>query len=189
IFSKLVETVGSQGEQGIATLNALNIDGIRARRAMQGLAAEGNVDKYIDIAREEYGSGSARRGAEEAFGGLFDSMEKVKNNFLDLGQAVGQELLPVVDKFAAMFADITEKIVSGIQPLLKLTAPLMTGTGAAALAGAGMLGVWAKMGPIAMGRWALNTRPGLGMKEGFRMGMVGGDPTKMSNEQLAYAGK
>lgn len=189
IFSKLVETVGSQGEQGIATLNALNIDGIRARRAMQGLAAEGNVDKYINIAREEYGSGGAKRGAEEAFSGLFDSMEKVKNNFLDLGQAVGQELLPVVDKFAEMFADITEKIVSAIQPLLKLTAPLMTGTGAAALAGAGMLGVWAKMGPIAMGRWALNTRPGLGMKEGFRMGMVGGDPTKMTDEQLAYAGK
>lgn len=187
IFSKLVGTVGQQGERGVVTLDALGLGGIRNRRSIQSLAAEGNVDKYIDIAREEYGSGSTKRGADEAFGGLFDSMEKVKNNFLDLGQAVGQELLPVVDKFAKMFASVTEKVVGALQPLLKLTAPLMTGVGGAALAGAGMLGVWAKMGPIAMARWGMNTRPGLGLKEGFRMGKVGGDLSRMSPEQIAYA--
>ena len=50
VFSKLVSTVSGQGERGITTLTALGIDGIRAQRSIQSLAAEGNVDKYIDIA-------------------------------------------------------------------------------------------------------------------------------------------
>lgn len=188
VFSRLVSTVSGQGEQGIATLNALNIDGIRARRAIQSVAAEGNIDKYINISRNQFGSGSAEKGAEEAFSGLFDSMEKVKNNMTDLAQVVGQSLLPVVDKFAKGFADGLAKVIGIMQPLLKMAAPAMTGIGGTALAGAAMLGIWSKMGPIAMGRWALNTRPGLGLKEGFRLGKAGGDLSALTAEQQAYAG-
>lgn len=188
IFSQLVGTVSSQGQRGISTLNALGIDGIRAQRAIQSLAAEGNIDKYIDISRNQYGQGGTDRAAKEAFSGLFDSIEKIKNNFTDLAQVLGQSFLPAVNKTAEFLATAVSKISGALQPFLKMLGPVMAGGGATALAGAGMLGIWAKMGPLAMGRWALNTRPGLGLKEGFRMGKVGGDLDRMTPEQLGYAG-
>lgn len=189
IFSKLAETVNQQGDRGVVTLDALNLGGIRNKRAIQSVAAEGNVNKWVDIAREEYGSGSTEKGAKEAFGGLFDSLEKIKNNFTDLAQVIGQSLLPAVDKTVAAFAKAFEVVSKIAQPILKALGPVMTGGGGAALAGAAMLGIWSKMGPIAMARWGMKTRPGEGLLEGFRMGktvnMEGVDALTPHQQQYA----
>lgn len=187
IFSTLVSTVQGQGEQGIATLNSLGIDGLRTQRALQALSAEGSLPKWIKEGREAYGDDSVRKGSEEAYSGLFDSIEKMKNNFTDLAQQLGQSVLPVVDKFAQSLASAAEIFATVMQPLTKILGPLMAGGGAALIAGGGLMKLWGAVATPAMARWAMNTRPGLGAKMGF---LYGRNRTPslvdMDENQLAY---
>lgn len=187
IFSTLVSTVQGQGEQGIATLNSLGIDGLRTQRALQALSAEGSLPKWIKEGRAAYGDGSVEKGSEEAFSGLFDSMEKIKNNFTDLAQQLGQSVLPVVDKFAQSLATAAEIFSTAMQPLTKILGPLMAGGGAALIAGGGLMKLWGAVATPAMVRWGLNTRPGMAAKMGFQYGR-GRTPSliDMDENQLAY---
>ncbi|TXH59030.1 MAG: phage tail tape measure protein [Desulfurellales bacterium] len=189
IFSTLVSTVQGQGEQGIATLNALGIDGLRTQRALQALTAEGSLPKWIKEGRAAYGDDydSVEKGSKEAFSGLFDSIEKIKNNFTDLAQQLGQSVLPVVDKFAQSLASAAEIFATVMQPLTKILGPLMAGGGAALIAGGGLMKLWGAVATPAMARWAMNTRPGMGAKMGF---LYGRNRTPslvdMDENQLAY---
>ena len=189
IFSRLVSTVQSQGEQGISTLNSLGIDGLRTQRALQALSAEGSLPEWIKQGRQAYGGkfDSVEEGSKAAFSGLFDSLEKMKNNFTDLAQQLGQTVLPVVNSFAEGMAGVTKLITSAMQPITKALGPLMAGGGAALIAGGLTAQAVSALALPIMGRWLLNTRPGMGAKMGFQMGHAGMPSlVDMTPDQLAY---
>lgn len=187
MFSQLVQTVTGQGSRGVTTLNALGIDGLRAQRSLQALAAEGGLPKWIKEARSSYGNDMTETASKEAFSGLFDSLEKMKNAFTDIAQQIGQSVLPPINKLAEMAAGLASGFAKMMEPITKFIGPILGSTAGAALLGGGILKTWAAVSTPAMLRFMANTRGGLAVKEGWYHGRHGGGgPDVMDSRQLMF---
>ena len=122
IFDRLVRQVGSTGPNsigGVRALDALGFDGIRTQKALQALGTEGGFGKWVNEARAAYGSGSAEKGAQAAESNLIDSMEKLRNNFTDIGQSIGEVFLDPITKVAEALVSTFQTFNNTMQPVIK----------------------------------------------------------------------
>lgn len=121
IFDRIIQKVGpgTNQNEAIKTLDMLGLDGIRMTRAFQSLGAEGGMGKWVQESREAYGSGSTEKGAEAAENNLVDVMEKLRNNFTDMGQAIGEIFIRPVTELAKLLTLSFQKFNEVMQPAIK----------------------------------------------------------------------
>ena len=156
IFQKIINEVSNSGERGTVVMENLGLDGARAQRAIQSVSAEGGVDKWIDEARKQYdapeGEGAVDIGAGAAFGGLFDEMAILRNQFTDLGQVLGSTVLPAFKGVAKL----ANTLMGIFQPVLEVGAKIAgiggLAAGGAALAGGAVLKNWAGVSTPALAK-------------------------------------
>lgn len=135
IARKLIGNVG-EGPEGVSKMNALGFDGVRMQKALQAVNAAGGMEKFTNDAMG--GAGSVEEGSKAANGGLFDELEKIKNKFVNIGDTIGQVVLPI---FTTM-AKVVGAVISPFETLAKVFAPLITVVGTVA-------SVLSKLGAVA----------------------------------------
>jgi TP901 family phage tail tape measure protein len=145
IFSQLLSTVQTQGgAQGLQTLSLLGLgDNPRAVKAIQAVANAGGIDKWIGVSNEKYGSGETEKAAGESWSGFFDSLTVLRNQFTQLGQQLGETILPILTKMASAASSFLEAIKPLTDMIMTVVGTLSGGIGTA-LIGAGVAGrLWA----------------------------------------------
>lgn len=137
------------------TLDYLGIDSIRAQKALQGLAGEGGVQKWIDVANEASANdkNETAEAAEVAFTGFFDSMEQLRNRFTDFTQAIGEPIL----KPLTWLANGLNALMGAVQPLTNVISSI-------AGIGGGLGGVGLLAGGAALKSWAGISTPVIGKR-------------------------
>lgn len=150
ILDRLTKQTASGGN--MRTLDYLGFDSIRAQKALQGVAAEGGVQKWIDVANEASSNNKneTQQAAEVAFTGFLDSMTTLRNRFTDIIQAIGDPIL----KPLTMLANALNTLMAATQPLIDIFSKV-AGIGGG-IGGVGLLG-----GGMALRTWAGISTPAL----------------------------
>lgn len=174
IFEKIIGRVSTSGPEGSRLMEDLGFEGARTQRAIQGVAAEGGVGTWIRKAREEYAQGGAvEAGSEAAFEGLTEQMVELRNRFTDMGQVIGEMVLPKLQ----FMATAMNKVLGALQPLIE---PLLRLGGiGASIAGIGAIGAG-----MMIKNWAAMSTPALASRvvrssylSNLREGMLTGSQT------------
>ena len=116
---RLFEAVNKAGPDSVKILDRLGIDGIRAAKAIQSVAAEsGGLRKAIQDSMGAYGNGSTDKGAAAAFDSLDAQTTKLKNNMEQIASAIGDGILPVAKAFMAVMNGVLDAVNRVAGPLL-----------------------------------------------------------------------
>lgn len=165
IISRVVGV--AQTEEGPSRLSMMGLEGLRARRALQGLAAEpGGVDKYIQQAEFGMNQPNVQRGFEAAAGGLEDQMVTLRNRATDVGQAVGEPMMHALTGFTKAL----NAAAGVIQPFTDLVTTVVGKFG-------GLVGTLTMIGGGLLLAWNLISKATLAGRMGWSTGVksfVGG---------------
>jgi len=134
------KTVG-RGKDGVQNLRNLGIEGIGGQQALETVQQQGGLDKYMGISSDAFGSGSTEEGAKAAWNTLQDSMGKVRNNFTDLAQSMGQGVLPLFKTLADGLAAFLEKFTPISAMFLEPLGKIATALGGLSTALGSMMGI------------------------------------------------
>jgi TP901 family phage tail tape measure protein len=135
---QIFENLNKQGPLAIKTLDSLGLDGLRTIRSIQAVINQGNLRQSVNQAM--FGSdGSLGTGAEAAFSGLNDEVERFGTNIQQFGIAIGQNLTtPLEGAFA---------VANQLMSVMNALANSPIGTAAALATG----GIGAVAGTVGMG--------------------------------------
>jgi TP901 family phage tail tape measure protein len=169
--AQLFEAINRQGNQGISTLNQLGINGVRSIRALQSVVSEGDLGALA-------GGGSTTNGALDkasgaAFNNLADSLAVTRNEMTQYGTYIGQYVIGPTNAAVQAFNHLVNALQI-FRPLL--AAPLL----AAGIAGTALGPILHAAAPLVMGRWLARGPVGRGLRYGFGMGRLQGDPERMA---------
>jgi hypothetical protein len=177
---QLFEAVNKAGPDSVKVLDRLGIDGIRAAKSIQAVAAEsGGLRKAIQESMSAYGNGSTDKGAAAAFDSLDAQTTKLKNNMEQIASAIGDGILPVSKAFLGVMNSVLDTVNKVAQPLLTV-AGAIGGLLAPVAASVGLL--MTALGPLSSVMMAMTLfrlsplRAGL---QGFKEGSYAAGAAKM----------
>jgi TP901 family phage tail tape measure protein len=115
IMSRVVAV--AQTEEGPSRLSMMNIDGLRARKALQGLASEpGGIEKWINQAQAGMTQPNVQTGFKAASSGLADQTIMLRNRATDIGQQLGTPVMEALNGVAIG----ANKLAGAFEPLTNL---------------------------------------------------------------------
>ena len=172
ILDKLTNQVAMDGKNGQDTLRYLGFDSIRAQKALQGLANEGGVKKWINTAQGAYDSeeNETQMAADVAFSGLADSMEVMRNKFTDLTTTVGTPMMNILKRLTDAFNGLLTFVEPLANALAKVLGVLGSLGGAGLVAGGLALKSWAGISTPAIAKRVVSSTPVQSMRFGFAHG-------------------
>ena len=171
-ITKIFDVINQQGPKAIRTLDQLGFDGIRAAKAIQGVAQSGNMRAMIEEATTGYNSQSVADTANNvSWAGMASQLTKIKNNMEEAGATVGTALLPPMTAVLTVTNKILDTANMLAAPFLKLGGLLAGGAGLASTAIGGAMTLLGPLSNIAMGAYALRSRPVRGLLGGLSAGM------------------
>lgn len=172
VFDLLAKKAGT--DEGVRTLTTLGIDSVRGQKALQGIAAEGGIGKWMQTGTEGYGNDMTKTQADVAFSGFFDTLEELRNKFTDITQALGEPIL----KPLTLLAQGLNKFLGILQPIIDIGAKLASiggGVGGVAAIGGGMLlRSWAGLSTPLLAKRAVSSSTRQAMQFGFSHGSIRG---------------
>jgi len=173
---EVFNAIAKGGPQSIQILDRMGIDGARAAKAMQTMAAQaGGIEKLVQTAMGGYGDGSTDTGYG-ATKGLTDAFEELRNITQDIGTSIGQfwltpltKSLDVVNTMLGQAAKLTGVFSAG---------GAMAGVGGLAMGGAGIMAqLGSFLAPVAALNWLRNSRARGAFGEAFGSARAGGAPS------------
>jgi TP901 family phage tail tape measure protein len=168
----IFKAINDAGPKSIAILDSMGIDGIKAARAIQTMAAQsGGLEKLIQTATGSYGDNSTNTGSAAAMGGLVDQMDRFKNIAQDMGTSIGSGVimpltgaLNVLNNILGQAAKVTGVFASG---------GVLAGAGGLVSGGAGIVGTVASYAAVpATLNWLRNTKTARGFMEARQAGIA-----------------
>lgn len=190
--TRIFEAINKAGPDSVRLLDRMGIDGIRAAKSIQAVAAEsGGLRKAITEATAAYGSGSTATGAAAAFSSMDSETTKLRNNLEQIAATMGSVVLPVATKFV-------ELLNAGLSAVNAMGGPLLAVAGAlgAVIAPltAGFGGLLTLMGPLStlmMAMTAFRLSPVRGLIQGIQEGRAAAGAAKLGMEAVPFtqAGK
>jgi TP901 family phage tail tape measure protein len=185
----IFKAINDAGPKSIAILDSMGIDGIKAARAIQTMAAQsGGLEKLIQTATGSYGDNSTTTGSTAAMSGLVDQMGRFKNIAEDMGTSIGQGVitpltgaLNVLNNILGQAAKVTGVFSAG---------GALAGAGGLVTGGAGMIGTIASYAAIpATLNWLKNTKTVGAFREARQAGIANrlGLPVSMGHYVDRYA--
>jgi hypothetical protein len=125
---RFTEAINKQGPKAMNTLNQLGFDGIQTFKSLQALGKSSDLRDILQTSREEYGSGSATKGAKEALGGVNDQMTRLGESMQQTIAVAGTPFLDLINKMMAAMNGVAEtvnKISNLISGWARSMAPLL----------------------------------------------------------------
>jgi len=127
---RFTDAIAKQGPKAIDTLNRLGIDGIQNFKAIQTLGKSSDIRDILQTGANSYGSGSAAKGAKEAFSGVNDQMTLLGDTMNQTVATAGKPFLSLIAdllKGANSFATAIHNAVEGVSNMASRIAPLLAG--------------------------------------------------------------
>ena len=128
VIIRFTEAINKQGPRAMNTLNQLGIDGIQSFKSLQALGKSTDLRDILQTSREAYGSGSAKKGAEKALGGVNDQMNRLGES---MSQTIAVAGTPFLELIASLLkgmnavAEAVNKVTTMISNAAKAMAPLL----------------------------------------------------------------
>ena len=171
-ITAIFDAINAQGPKAIRTLDQLGYDGIRAAKAIQGVAQSGNMRAMIAEANAQYGSGAAGQQAEnDTWAGLDSQLKRISNSMQEVGANIGSSLLAPATGVARVFANILDTVNALGAPIMKIGGAMAGFTGAAAMGVGGLMTALGPLSTLAMGAYVMRSRPVRGLLGGFASGL------------------
>jgi len=172
ILDRLTTQVARDGKNGQDTLRYLGFDSIRAQKALQGLAGEGGVKRWIAEANRASASpeNETQQAADVAFSGLSDSMEVMRNKFTDLTTTVGTPMMNILKRLTDAFNSLLTIVEPIADAFAKVLGVLGSLGGAGLVAGGLALKSWAGISTPAIAKRLVSSTPVQSMRFGFAHG-------------------
>lgn len=178
IVSGMFDSFNKQGSNAIVTLQRFGLDGIRTYKALQAVAQQGGIGKYMDQATSDYQAPDAdkyNKAVKESLGGLSHEASKAREEVKQVGEAFGAAFVPGVTKAIGA----VNALLSPVTTLLKSLGAIPGAMGALGVAGTIGMGMVLKhftgLSALSLGRGALNVGRQIvnrGPVGGFREGMA-----------------
>lgn len=172
VFDLLAQKAGT--DEGVRTLTTLGIDSVRGQKALQGIAAEGGISRWMKTSTDAYGNDMTQTQSEVAFSGFFDTLEELRNKFTDITQVIGEPIL----KPLTMLAQGFNTLLSALQPIIDIGAKIAGiggGIGGVAAIGGGMLlKSWAGLSTPLLAKRVVSSSTRQAMQFGFSHGSLRG---------------
>ena len=110
-FAMFVEGLGKQGDAAIMTLAELGIEDARQVRSFLALGAAGDlVTRSMEMANEAWKENTALTiEASQRYATTESQLQMLKNQWRNLKDTLGSQLLPVVNQFVGLFAKFAQE--------------------------------------------------------------------------------
>lgn len=172
---KLFTELNRSGPDAIKVLDRMGYDGPRAQRAIAGVMQSGQIEKALQEAGLQFGSGATDKGAKEAMTGMAESSQMLKNSLTTLATEIGGPLVGAFTKILDVGTAVTKTFAGMVGPI----SGVINAIGAVAAPVAGTVGTMMQfMGPlttVAMGYGLLKSPLVAGLMSGAgRSGAMGG---------------
>ena len=173
---EVFKAIDKAGPNAVQILDRMGIDGARAAKAIQTMAAQsGGLEKLVQTAMGGYGDGSTNTGYG-ATKGLTDAFEELRNITQDIGTSIGQfwltpltKSLDVINTMLGQAAKLTGVFSAG---------GALAGVGGVAMGGAGLLAqLGSFLAPVAALNWLRNSKSTGAFREAFGSARAGGAPS------------
>lgn len=163
----IFKAINDAGPRSVQILDQMGIDGIRAAKAIQVMAAQsGGLEKLVQTATGAYGDDSTNKGAAAALGGMSDQLKRFGNIAQDMATSIGSGIvvpltagLNVLNNILAQASKATNLFSAGG------SLAALGGAGAMGLGAAGTVASYAAL-PVAL-RWMWNSKPMGALREGI----------------------
>jgi TP901 family phage tail tape measure protein len=170
VFSAL----NKQGPAAINTLQRLGVaNGVRAQSALAAVSANGGLQAAIDQATAASGDQrNLNKGASAATNTLADDLAKLRNQFTEMGTAIGNAFLPPLQKGVQLVTGFISAAREAAAPLSPLIAMFMGVAGAVTAAAAAFGALSHLVGIAALAMLVFRSGPLKAFREGMSAGQA-----------------
>ena len=175
-FIDFVESIKSQGSDGIRSLEQLGLEGVRTQKTIMALATSGDMREIVETAQSSYGGGQTGEAAETAMGGVNDQLTMLNETMAQTTATAGKPFLGFLEKVLSVANGISKVIASIVESDFIQSFGKIIGVAGAAFGAVKLLNSVAVTGAFAqlIGRGVAGSGPVAGFRAGFRGGLTGG---------------
>lgn len=184
---KVFKAISESGPRAISVLNQMGIDGIRAQKAIQGLAASGGIEAMLGASQNT--EGAAQKGAEAARDNMFTQLDKQKARVEKFVEEAGAPLVEVLTQILTAMNKVGEVLDPIFSGFAKFVAPILALVGGIAGLVAALMSLAKYAGILAMLRMLGNSSFGSAAKEAANRPVPGTPYAMGKNESLRDQGK
>jgi TP901 family phage tail tape measure protein len=164
---QIFEAINSAGPKSLQILDQLGIDGVRAQRAIQAVAASGDLNNILATATGD-NSGITGKAADAAENNLGSALSRVQNQFEQIGSTIGEMWIGPLTKVVQLFGEMLSKVQPILDPILKIGSVIAGLAAPMAAVAAALLSIAPIITPLAL---AITAMSGLrALSAGFRGG-------------------